>query len=190
MADLVSRKPSADTHGEPLAVAPEVVALEYKPAADDEAHPDITATAAARSVEPMETQAKEAPPAPIVDNTEEEASRDSSDVAEPEELPALSRPEDASPTPTKSAPQKTEAAATLVQPVPTRRKKLEPIAEPVVSADQTDATAPPVAAGPKSLLDEMAELDADVAGLRRQLAKKLVEQNAQLRKMLARFDAR
>jgi hypothetical protein len=39
-------------------------------------------------------------------------------------------------------------------------------------------------------MDEMADLDAEVDALRRQLAKKLSEQNAQLRKMLARFDPR
>lgn len=36
----------------------------------------------------------------------------------------------------------------------------------------------------------MADLNAEVAALRRQLAKKLIEQNQQLRKMLARFDGR
>ncbi|MBB3289185.1 MULTISPECIES: hypothetical protein [unclassified Rhizobium] len=46
------------------------------------------------------------------------------------------------------------------------------------------------AAGPRSLTNEMADLDAEVATLRRQLAKKLIEQNAQLRKILASFDAR
>ncbi|WP_186450781.1 hypothetical protein [Rhizobium sp. CNPSo 3968] len=46
------------------------------------------------------------------------------------------------------------------------------------------------AAGPRSLTNEMADLDAEVATLQRQLAKKLIEQNAQLRKILASFDAR
>jgi hypothetical protein len=62
--------------------------------------------------------------------------------------------------------------------------------EPVVSVAQTDEVAPAVAAGPNSFADDMANLDVEVAALRRQLAKKLIEQNAQLRKMLARFDGR
>jgi hypothetical protein len=36
----------------------------------------------------------------------------------------------------------------------------------------------------------MADLDAEIDALRRQLVRKLSEQNAQLRKMLARFDAK
>lgn len=42
---------------------------------------------------------------------------------------------------------------------------------------------------PKTLFGEMSELDEEIAVLRHKLARKLVEQNAQLRKMLARFDA-
>ncbi|NRP90453.1 hypothetical protein GFPCMMHI_06380 [Ensifer adhaerens] len=77
-----------------------------------------------------------------------------------------------------------------MKPVPTRRKKVAPILEPVVSVDQTGDVAHAVAAAPKSFIDEMADLDAEVDALRRQLAEKLIEQNAQLRKMLARFDVR
>jgi len=77
-----------------------------------------------------------------------------------------------------------------VKPVPTRRKKVAPVVEAVVSVDQTGDVAHAVAAGPKSFIDEMADLDAEVDALRRQLAEKLIEQNAQLRKMLARFDVR
>ncbi|MNY80955.1 hypothetical protein D3C86_2222600 [compost metagenome] len=43
---------------------------------------------------------------------------------------------------------------------------------------------------PKSLMHEMADLDAEIDALRRQLVRKLSEQNAQLRKMLARFDTK
>jgi len=77
-----------------------------------------------------------------------------------------------------------------VKPASTRRKKVEPIAEPAVSVNQAGDVVLAVAADPKSFMDEMADLDAEVDALRRQLARKLVEQNAQLRKMLARFDVR
>ncbi|MBX4899708.1 hypothetical protein [Rhizobium bangladeshense] len=72
----------------------------------------------------------------------------------------------------------------------TRRKRVEPIVEPVASTATALEEASAVTVGPKSFLDEMADLGAEVDALRRQLAKKLTEQNAQLRKMLARFDVR
>lgn len=42
----------------------------------------------------------------------------------------------------------------------------------------------------RSFVTEIAEVDAAVQGLRRKLAEKLIEQNAQLRALLARFDRR
>ena len=105
-----------------------------------------------------------------------------------EEPAALLIPLQAEGTP--PAPTPTEPAETLVKRAPARGNKIDPAVEPVVSTIQTDEVAPAVAADLKSFTDEMADLDVEVDALRRQLAKKLIEQNAQLRKMLARFDAR
>lgn len=41
----------------------------------------------------------------------------------------------------------------------------------------------------KTILEQMSELDADIAELRQRLAEKLVVQNAQLRKLIERYDA-
>ncbi len=169
----VSRKPKPDSHEESPAVASKTIALEYRPTPEEE-HPGIEPAASDRSVESGSATpvAAKAPAAPA--GNEERAALPSSQ--QPEEKPA--------------APTPTEATETLVTLAPSRQKKIKPSAEPVVVDIQADEEAPGVAAGPKSLIDEMADLDAEVDALRRQLAKKLIEQNAQLRKMLARFDAR
>ncbi len=164
MADLVSRKPKPES----AAVAAKTIALEYQPAAEEEP-PVIDVTAA--------------------DHSTEASSEAKVEVSRPE--PEI-RPTDAEiATPVAAeAPAPTEAIKTRAKPARARQKKIEPIVEPVVSATQTAEVAPAVAASPRSFVDEMADLDAEVDALRRQLAKKLIEQNAQLRKMLARFDGR
>ncbi|NKJ39463.1 hypothetical protein [Rhizobium sp. SG570] len=184
VADLVSRKPKPES----AAVAAKTVALEYKPVSEEE-HPGIEPAAVDRSaaqlkaslldqdtsstdVESAAPVAAEAPAAPV-------------DEEEPAALLTPQQPEEKSPAPTL-----TEVAEILGKRAPARRKNINPTVEPVVSATQTAEVAPAVAAVPKSFMDEMADLDAEVDALRRQLAKKLIEQNAQLRRMLARFDGR
>jgi hypothetical protein len=180
VADLVSRKPKPDSHDESPAVTPKTIALEYRPSLEEE-HPDIEPAVPDRSAESdSEAQVDGGPLEPDAGSSETETA---APVAA--EVPADLAPlqaEEKSPAPTP-----TEAAETLVKRPPARRKNINPAVEPVVSVAQTDEVAP---AGPKSFADEMANLDAEVAALRRQLAKKLIEQNAQLRKMLARFDGR
>jgi hypothetical protein len=68
-----------------------------------------------------------------------------------------------------------------------RRKTARAFVKQPTPSRQTEDNASAV---PKSLIDEMADLDAEIDALRRQLVRKLSEQNAQLRKMLARFDAK
>ncbi len=193
VADLVSRKPKPHGHEESLAVEPKTIALEYKPAPEKE-QPSLAATVVERLVEPVsEAQAEESRPEPDTNPGEvvtaapvaAEAPATPVDEEEPAVFLATQKPEEEA-----SAPPQTEAAETLVKPGPARRRKVKPIAEPAASANQTDELAPAAAVGPKSFTDEMADLDAEVDALRRQLAKKLVEQNAQLRKMLGRFDPR
>jgi hypothetical protein len=192
VADLVSRKPKPDSHDEGPAVAPKTIALEYRPAPEE--HPGIEPPAPDHSAEAdSEAQVEANLRDPDTDSTDIEtatpvAAKAPAVAASIEENAALftsQQPEQEAPAPTQ-----TEAAETLVTPAPARQKKIKPIVEPVVFATQADEEAPAVAAGPKSFIDEMADLDAEVAALRRQLAKKLIEQNAQLRKMLARFDGR
>jgi hypothetical protein len=168
VADLVSRKPKPDSHDESPAVAPKTIALEYRPSLEEK-HPGIEPAVPDHSAE-SDSAAQVVSNLPDPDTGSTDIETATSVAAE--------------------APTKTEAAETLVMPAPARQKKIKPMVEPVVFATQADEEAPAVAAGPKSFTDEMADLDAEVAALRRQLARKLIEQNAQLRKMLARFDGR
>lgn len=191
VADLVSRKPKPDGHDENPAVAPKTIALEYKPVPEEE-KPSYDKTAVDRSADvDSEAQVEASLPDPDAGSRDTEtavpvaAKSPAGQVGDEEPVVFLQQAEEKS-----SAPTLTEAAETLVKRAPARRNKIIPAVEPVVSTTQTDEVAPTVAAGPKSLTDEIADLDAEVAALRRQLAKKLVEQNAQLRKMLARFDGR
>jgi len=189
VADLVSRKPKPHSLDQSPAVAPKTIALEYKPV-PEEAPPGIEPAAVDRAAESnaeasllqpdigatdAETEAQIAGEPPAVAASIEELAA----------LPTSQQPEEEAP-----APSRNEAAKTLVKRGPARRKRVEPIAEPVFSVDQTDDVAPAVSTGPKSFSNQMSDLDAEVDALRRQLAKKLSEQNAQLRKMLARFDPR
>ncbi|MNL43743.1 hypothetical protein D3C87_1662700 [compost metagenome] len=68
-----------------------------------------------------------------------------------------------------------------------RRKTTRAFVQQLTPSSQTEDNASAV---PKSLMHEMADLDAEIDALRRQLVRKLSEQNAQLRKMLARFDTK
>ncbi len=193
VADLVSRKPKPDSHNESPAVAPKTIALEYRPYLEEE-HPGIEPAVPDRSAEAdSEAQVGANLPDPDTGSTNIEtatpvAAKAPAAPAGNEEPAALLSSQ--KPAEKPAAPAPTQAANALVERAPAHRNKTKPIVEPVVSVAQTDEVAPAVAAGPKSFADEMANLDVEVAALRRQLAKKLIEQNAQLRKMLARFDGR
>lgn len=189
MTDLVSRKPKPES----AAVAPKTIALEYKPVHEED-QPTLHKTAGDRSAQPgAEAQAEASVPAldAVSKDTETsapvaaEAPAALVGIQEPTNISAPQQLEDKSASPTPIP-----AVETRLKASPTRRKKVQAIVKPVVSADPTGQVAPAVATAPKSFTDEMADLDAEVDALRRQLATKLIEQNAQLRKMLARFDVR
>lgn len=192
VADLVSRKPKSDSHDESPAAVPPAIALEDKPAAEEE-QPSHNKTADGRSTEfgsevQVETNLLEPYAVALASETEApvaQAPAVAVGIEGPAALPTSQQSKEEA-----SVPTQTEAAETQLKRAPARRKKVKPIAESVASAIQTDEFAPPLAVGKKSFADEVANLDAEVAALRRQLAKKLVEQNAQLQKMLARFDGR
>jgi hypothetical protein len=184
VADLVSRKPKPES----AAVAQKTIALEYKPVSEEE-HPSIEPAAVVRAVEPgpeaslldQDTGATDVEPAAPV---AVDAPVAAVNQEEPAALLTPRQSEETSPAPTL-----TEVAETPVKRAPARRTKVEPTAKLAVSIIQTEEVGPAIAVGPKSFLDEMADLDTEVGALRRQLAEKLNEQNAQLRKMLARFNA-
>jgi hypothetical protein len=193
VADLVSRKPKAEGNDEVRAVAPDTIALEYKPAAE-EPHSDEEAIVVAQTAEHAEANVEEAKA--VLPSDPEPADDDAAETvpsigqAAPEISGEAPEPTASPPMPVEPVDPPIEAEKAPAKPAPTRAKKIAPVAEPVAPAGKSDVSAPTIPAGPKSVLDEMAKLDADVAELRRQLAKKLTEQNAQLRKMLSRFDAR
>lgn len=193
MADLVSRKPKPQSHDESTAGASKTIALEYKPVHEEAQH-TLDETAGDRSVQPgAEAQVEASVPAPDAASEKAETSAPIAaeapaahvGIEEPTNISAPHQLEDKSASPTRIP-----AVETSLKPSPTRRKTVEAIVKPVVSADPTGHVAPAVVTAPQSFMDEMADLDAEVDALRRQLAKKLIEQNAQLRKMLARFDVR
>lgn len=186
MADLVSRKPKADDHKDAPG-AREAIALEYKPE-PEEAHSASEVAEVAQPAEPLEMRVVDVAPEPPSDL---EPAPDLVDTAPSIEDEACAVPgEVAEPTATPVVPVPVEPVEAPAKHAPSRANKIEPIVEPVVSVALSDGDAAARATGPKSILDEMRELDGDVAALRRQLATKLTEQNVQLRKMLARFDAR
>lgn len=198
VADLVSRKPTADALEEHPAAAPELIALEHQRAAT-ERHPEIELKPAEQSgeiaskergdaarlgsdaiLEPV--QISEEASAPAVD----EASVTDADDKDTAVIDAPNENKE-----NAAAGQETPSVEDLVKPAAKtelkHRKTAEPAVKQLTPLSQTEDNAPAV---PKSLTNEMADLDAEVDALRRQLAQKLSEQNAQLRKMLARFDAR
>jgi hypothetical protein len=84
-----------------------------------------------------------------------------------------------------------EAATAIATPIatepkirsaPKRAKVLTPAASP---APEEAAVEPP-----KTFLEEMTDLDYEIATLRRQLSAKLAKQNAQMRVLLQRYEAR
>jgi hypothetical protein len=176
VADLVSRKPKADA-SEARVVAHDLKALPYQPTSE-ERHPEIEATVVDPSDPVVAGTVADNGPEPIV----EQSVTPSPESVEAALIPASSEAdEDVSHTATPSANAPVEA-------VPVRRKTIESTVAPAEPDRQIADEAPIVATVPKSVTDDMVGLDVEIEELRRQLAKKLTEQNAQMRRMLARFD--
>lgn len=198
VADLVSRNPKVDGREEHPAAAREPVALEHQSEKTD-AHPEIevhpveqpieiaaeSRLDAARqntntSAEPV--QISEEASAPVLD----EVSVISADAKDPAVIDAT-----AEITEIVAVQEETPTVDALAEPVDMPQLKLRKtpraFAKQPTPSSQTEDNASAV---PKSPLHEMADLDAEIDALRRQLAKRLSEQNAQLRKMFARFDAK
>jgi len=192
VADLVSRKPKPHGHDESPAVESKTIPLEYKPVPEEES-PVLNATTVDLSAKPVSEAQVDA--RRHASDTEETDAATTASISAEAAAVAVSEVEPTS-LATKHKADETppastgiEAAGALVKPASPRRKAMS-VVEPVDSIDRILPGSPAMATIPKSFADEMAALDAEVAALRRQLAKKLVEQNAQLRKMLARFGGR
>ena len=193
VADLVSRKPKQYSHDGSPAGAPKTIALEYKGVTEEE-KASLDATAVDGSAESgSEALVEASRPKPDTNPTGAGTAASGAAAApavtvggeQPTGLADTQRAEEAPP-----ASPGIETAKATTKAAPTQRKRVASIVDPRDPIGIALEQAPAVARGPTSFMDEMADLDVEVAALRRQLAKKLVEQNAQLRKMLARFDPR
>lgn len=193
MADLVSRKPKADFSGAPGSAPEEINALEHNPPGDEPVRQlDATPAQKPGGVGPaQEPEAQATAPAEIQEPPAEETK-----VSPPQIDTATVIEEPAPPSPAivsvEAAPP---AAADDAIDIATRktvraRNKPSAPAPQGISGVPAVVEEPAAVVAPKAFVEEMAALDLEVVALRRELAKKLGAQNAQLRRMLGRFDGR
>lgn len=111
------------------------------------------------------------------------------DIVKPEV--AIERPD---PTPVAIAPANLGDVEALSSPSKNRSKRIKPSSVQVVtqspSKPSDDRQAASLPAQPLTFLEEVVVLDEEIAALKAALALKLKLQNAQLKKMLERFDIR
>ncbi|WP_160011093.1 hypothetical protein [Rhizobium sp. 18055] len=189
LADLVSRKPSIGSTEPAGSQAPEMKTLEYHPenkqavSTEVRGKPSVTDTVSASSEPTVESLSS----GQTADANEKSSPRTEEAVVTPKTYddPEMALAEiahadkassDARPGKSAVKPSKAKRAKAIKDNA--ARKRPEPAASETVELWRT---------APKTFHEEMAELDLDVAGLRHQLARKLTQQNAQLRKMLQRF---
>lgn len=187
VADLVSRKPKSDAIDEQASDIGEVKALAYTPVEEVlPEHVEVSESAPAAEADRLSEQAE-------IETTLETATEATPAVKTEAIAPTRADGPDEAVYPTASAasddtdlvdepetPVKTEAGLKRVRVTPVPLAKGEETHPPLSAESQTL----PVA---KTFHEEMCELDAEIALLRRELATKLIAQNAQLRKMLAKF---
>lgn len=190
IADLVSGKPSKNEAG----TDPQTNAVEVTPAVPD-ANKTATSTdpIAARiddvvvtSPEPENTPKLEAVKnQATVDNTESVAETKPDDGALPIEEKAelvASSATDRKPEIVAVKPRAVKAPAVAKAKRAIAKRGQQEITLPAFELAQKDKPSP------KSNSDEMAHLDRDIEELRKQLAEKLKRQNAQLRKLIDRYE--
>lgn len=190
VADLVSRKPKAGVTDEQTHET-ETPALEYRPAVEEavESFDPASSEQAGEIEQPNETEARSLTP-DLTPQTP--AQTEHSGRALTETHPSVAADG------AVSKPEAAEGASVTdpaMQDEPDHLVRTRESARPRKSAQANSkeitvrkADASDLADKPKSIVQEIAALDADVAVLRRQLSIKLAEQNAQLRKMLERFE--
>ena len=215
VADLVSRKPQASSVDAGKPASGEIKALEYQPISEAKTAPPPVAEQPIIELDANEREPA-ADKAVTLPGSESPGEATKAESAEPEtvgaEAPAAEGPEvERSDIEQTDAPNTTPSvsdvsvdglvdddAISLPDPVepknseqkpskPRRQAKRapRPASAPADDAPRAANAAPPAA--PRTFFEEMTDLDTEVAELRNQLAKKLVEQNAQLKKMLDRF---
>lgn len=189
VADLVSRKPKSDASDDTRSADAEIKTLEYHPSNEGP---------------PADVKAMKPVPPPDVDRKDETDATSAapdliaeiSTVSEKERNPPVEAGETPVPQPASardteaSGPPAGETAATATLPGRQRRKTSGHAISRGSAVITPEAEAPAAPIVPKTLIEQMAELDTEVDVLRRQLATKLGEQNAQLRKMLERYEVR
>lgn len=197
LADLTSRR---KTQSSPLVPAsPEKPAEDQ--AGDQDVAPALSATKAAsadHSVGTTDVAAAASPvsPLPVVRTTVEPSevasylpSERAVDIVEPEV--AIERPDPAPVAITPANHGDVEAPST---PSKSRSKRIKPGSVQVVTQSpfksRDDLQPASLPAQPLTFLEEVAALDEEIAALKAALALKLKLQNAQLKKMLERFDIR
>ncbi|MFA1625875.1 hypothetical protein ACDY96_24890 [Rhizobium mongolense] len=177
-----------------------VPAAPEKPAENQAGDQDLSATIAASTDHSVGTTdvaaASPVSPSPVVSTTVEPSevasylpSERAVDIVEPEV--AIERPD---PTPVAIAPANHGDVEALSTPSKSRSKRIKPrsvqvvMQSPFKSSNDLQATSLP--AQPLTFLEEVAVLDEEIVALKAVLALKLKLQNAQLSKMIERFDIR
>ncbi|MBB4351734.1 hypothetical protein [Aliirhizobium cellulosilyticum] len=198
VADLVSRNPKMDTREQHPATAREPIALEHQPEKTD-VHLEIEAQPAEQTIEVAADERLDAARRNNSASLEHVRISDEASASAVDGVSAISADAKGSAaidaraeiTEIVAAREETPTVDALAEPVDMpqlkRQKTTRAFVQQPTPSSQTEDNASAV---PKSLMHEMADLDAEIDALRRQLERKLSEQNAQLRKMLARFDAK
>lgn len=172
LADLTSRRKTL--------ASPVVPAAPEKPAEDQtgdrDAAPATSASVVGTIVEPSEP-AFRLPSEPAANLVKPEV--------------AIERPD---PTPVAIAPAKLGDVEVPSRPSKNRSKRIKPGSVQVVTQSPSKPSDDPrvvsLPAQPLTFLEEVVALDEEIAALKAALALKLKLQNAQLKKMLERFDVR
>lgn len=195
VADLVSRKPKVDVTQEHRPDTTETPAIEYRPAVEEPVE-QVEAAFPGQVVEvgqQHETEAQISTPDPISEPIPQREQEDSTSAETSVSVvidDTVSAPEPVERRNVALTDEKHEPFVAEVRQKSKTPKKPRPAVSNGTADSMVEAAAPVPAEKPKTIVEEMEALDAEVEVLRRQLSKKLTEQNAQLRKMLARFETR
>jgi len=195
VADLVWRKPKADVSGEHRPLTTKTMALESRPAIEEKveqgeaASPELVVDVGQQEETEAQISAPDLIPEAVAQSEQADSPSAEHSISVVVE-DTVSAPEPVEHRNTAPADEKQETFDVEALQKPTTPKKPRPAVLNETTESMADAASPVPAEKPKTNVEEIAALDAEVEVLRRQLSKKLIEQNAQLRKMLARFETR
>lgn len=195
LSDLVTRKPTDDQVDDHSSEG-KVNEPQKLPSPDQAGDLDLVATEGSVDHNAIEISPVAADEAPESNPAETEIATSDDRVTAVEEVAAAEGGPDENDGPVEAvytlgvanSDELDEAEVAISKPVATSKKaKPSRVAEgqaagnAEVAVSKTDGEA-------KTFVDEMAELDAEISSLRKQLSEKLIAQNEQLRKMVQRFD--